>query len=362
MRISKRSTLALIFALCAIQIAAAQERFTPQRKITQLAEGVYEIQHPDALPDFPEGNTTVIIGERSVFVVDSGYLPSTAHQDIAQIRQWTKLPVRYLMITHGHTDHVTGNGIYAREFPGLNIIAHRETRNLMSRYTPQYPDLFDAYTAELKKELDSGVGNDGKPRTPEATAELKRDIQARVAIAADIRSMGDNPLPDVTFDSGTMEFDLGNRIVQVKFLGRGNTAGDIVAYLPKEKIALVGDILVRPVPYTCSGFPVDWVKTLENLAALAPETIVPGHGEVMHDLAYLHDVHDLLASVVTQVNAIFQQIPGGGQSSLERAQKSVDLSAFRTKFPSGDQYNPKFFDRTIPNCLIRNTYYQLAPR
>jgi hypothetical protein len=82
----------------------------------------------------------------------------------------------------------------------------------------------------------------------------------------------------------------------------------------------------------------------------------------MHDLSYLTTVRVLLKSVIGQVNAIFQQIPGGGQSSLERAHKTVDLSAFQDKFPPGDQYNPDFFGRSVPNCLTRNTYFQLAPR
>jgi len=355
-----RSFVAVALSLCAP--AAAQTRFTPTRKTAEIAPGVYTIQHPDALPDFPEGNTTVIVGDTSVFVVDSGYLPSTTRKDIAQIRQWTKKPVRYLMNTHGHTDHTTGNGIYAREFPGLTVVAHRETRRLMERYTPAYFDLFEQRVAHLKEVLASGTGDDGKPLTPDARKSLEADVQAREKIAPDLRTMGENALPDTTFDSGTLYFDLGNREVQVKFLGRGNTAGDAVAFLPKERIAIVGDILVAPVPYTCSGFPVDWISTLDNLAALQPAIIVPGHGESMHDLAYLHTMHDLLAAVVAQVDAAFHRIPGGGQSSLERMQKLVDVAAFRSKFPPGDQYNPDFFGRNVPNCLVRNVYYQLAPR
>ena len=358
------SVFAMVILSCCVFVrdSSAQIRFTPQRKITRLADGVYEIQHPDALPDFPEGNTTVIIGDRSVFVVDSGYLPSSTRRDITQIREWTNKPVRYLMITHGHTDHDSGNGTYAREFPGLTIIAHRETRNLMSRYTPGYPELFGARTAQLKKYLQTGSDDNGKPLTAENKEQITREVSAREIAGEDFKSMGDNPLPDLTFDQSSLSFDLGSREVQVKFLGRGNTAGDIVAFLPKEKIAIVGDILVHPLPYTCSGFPVDWATTLDNVAALRPDVIVPGHGEVMHDLTYLSTVRELLKSVISQVNAIFQQIPGGGQSSLERAQKAVDVSMFRDKFPRGDQYNPDFFGRSVPNCLVRNTYFQLAPR
>jgi hypothetical protein len=82
----------------------------------------------------------------------------------------------------------------------------------------------------------------------------------------------------------------------------------------------------------------------------------------MRDLTYLHTMRDLLVSVVDQVNAIFQRLPGGGQSSLEHARKSVSVEAFRSRFPAGNQYNRDFLGRTVPNCLVRNAYYQLAPR
>jgi hypothetical protein len=59
---------------------------------------------------------------------------------------------------------------------------------------------------------------------------------------------------------------------------------------------------------------------------------------------------------------IFQRIPGGGQSSLEQARKSMKVDTFRDRFPAGNRYNRDFFGRSVPSCLVRNAYYQLAPR
>jgi len=362
-RIFRSFRVAASASLLAATLIAQPAPFVPARKITKLGEGVYEIQHPDSLPDFPEGNTTVVIGTQSVFVVDAGYLPSTTAADIAQIRRWTDKPVRYLMLTHGHTDHTTGTGAYVRAFPGLTVVAHRETRNLMARYTPGYAALFTAKTEQLQKAFDAGLDDDGKPLSAETRDKMTRELEARRAAGEQFRTkMGENPLPDFLLDRGTTTFDLGGRDVEVKFLGRGNTAGDLVAFIPRERIAVVGDILVHPLPYTCSGFPVDWVTTLDNVAALSPAAIVPGHGEVLRDLAYVRTIQDMLSTAVRQVDSIFQQIPGGGQSSLEVAQKAVNLDAFRDRIPPRDQYNRDFFGRNVPNCLARNVYYQLAPR
>src|SRR5258708_5627950 len=84
----------------------------------------------------------------------------------------------------------------------------------------------------------------------------------------------------------TIIIDLGNREVQVKFLGRGNTGGDAVVYLPKEKVVITGDLVAAPTPNTLDGYPEEWIGTLRALQKLQPATIVPGHGAVMHDQVY----------------------------------------------------------------------------
>ncbi len=104
------ATALTIVSLCPAPFAqAAPSVNTRERTITKLTEGVYVIRHEDAPDEFPQGNTTVIVGDREVFVVDACYLPSTAREDIAQIRQWTDKPVRYLLDTHWHYDHTRGN-------------------------------------------------------------------------------------------------------------------------------------------------------------------------------------------------------------------------------------------------------------
>ena len=65
---------------------------TRERQVRQVAPGVYTIRHADPTDDFPDGNTTVVIGERAVLVVDTCYLPSSADADIALVRGWTDKP------------------------------------------------------------------------------------------------------------------------------------------------------------------------------------------------------------------------------------------------------------------------------
>ena len=69
--------------------------------------------------------------------------------------------------------------------------------------------------------------------------------------------------PTLTF-TDKIDIDLGNREVQVKYLGRGNTAGDAIVYLPKEKIIVAGDLLVKPLPCPYDGYPSESVRELQD--------------------------------------------------------------------------------------------------
>ena len=108
-----------------------------QRTATKLADGVYAIEHPGHRHDgLFSGNTTVIIGERQVLVVDSAYLPSVTRDDITQIRRWTDKPVTFLLNTHFHNDHNLGNSLYMEAFPAITVIAHVETKKNMDMFGP----------------------------------------------------------------------------------------------------------------------------------------------------------------------------------------------------------------------------------
>src|SRR5271156_1033064 len=131
---------AAILMLCLVTPARlfADSVNSSKRTVTKLADGVYEMRHPDAPDTFPQGNTLVVIGDASVLVVDSCYLQSSAREDIAQIRQWTDKPVRFLVNTHEHGDHNFGNRTYAEAFPGITIIAQAETLRTMKLRQPPF--------------------------------------------------------------------------------------------------------------------------------------------------------------------------------------------------------------------------------
>lgn len=350
----------LLLSLAAWLIAAAPLfGDTNTRQVTRLAEGVYAIQHKGSNSGNISGNTTVIIGDREVFVVDSGYLPSAAREDIAQIRQWTDKPVGYLLNTHFHNDHNNGNKAYLDAFPALAIVAQVETKQDMDLIQPGNIERTPKQLAATIAVLKQGKTPDGRTLSADEKKQVRDLLPSLEQEEAEFKTMVYQP-PTLVFTDG-LDIDIGNREVQVKHLGRGNTPGDAIVYLPKEKILVAGDLLVHPIPYTYDGYPAEWVQTLQSMAHLDAEIIVPGHGPVLRDKTYLYLVTDLLKSAVEQLRARIRQIGHPGFHSLDDVKGSVDLTPFRLRFAGNDQYLQAEFD-DMTSHLVKIAFNEAALR
>ncbi len=351
----KRAFLLFLSAAAALR---ADSTATKTRTVTKLADGVYEIRHPDAPDTFPQSNTTVVIGDRGVLVVDSGLLPSTAREDVAQIRRWTDKPVTWLLNTHWHFDHTLGNATYQAAFPAVQIVATRATQKTIADYNPGVVTRYPSRAERFKKILDSGKGPDGRPLSEGDRKDYERSLAGLAPVVAEFRDAVQVP-PNVAFDR-ELAIDLGNRRVELRFLGRGNTAGDAIAYLPKEKILVTGDLLVHPVPYLFGGFPVDHPKTLRAMAEFDAQTIVPGHGEILRDKKYIFQVAEFLEAVDA---AMEKEVDAG--KTLEEVQdgfpKSFDVKTWRARFAATSLEEGEAFDGTFDG-VVKGAYTQIKMR
>lgn len=346
--------------------AAARADSVETRTLTQheLAPGVFTIRHPDPTADFPDGNTTVVIGRDGVLVVDTGYLPSTARADIERIRALTDKPVRWVVNTHWHNDHVGGNRVYLEAFPGLRIVAHRTTRLMMeSRIRPYVSRLLSdesAYGKLLAAQralLRSGRDEKGEAVDARRRAETERAVALAEKAIAEFRSFALQP-PTETFDDA-LDIDLGDRRVELRHLGRGNTGGDVVVWLPQERILAAGDLVDHPVPYAFGGYPAEWSATLRRLLGLAPLVIVPGHGELLHDSRHVERVIALLERVSAAAETLRAQ--RGSVATADELAKALDLSGFRCEMAGDDADNQEFFDASTAS-LIRLAWAEALAR
>jgi len=156
-----------------------------------------------------------------------------------------------------------------------------------------------------------------------------------------------------------MTVDLGGRIVEITHAGRGNTSGDLVVYLPRERVLVTGDLLVSPVPFTFDGYPAEWIETLKTIRQWPADVIVPGHGDVMRDHAYLDRVVTLMQTVIDQIE---EQLRRNTEATLDEVRKGMNLSAMRTLFAGDDADRGANFDSTITGRLVTIVYYELKQR
>jgi glyoxylase-like metal-dependent hydrolase (beta-lactamase superfamily II) len=201
---------------------------------------------------------------------------------------------------------------------------------------------YPGFIAFLKQQLQENKSVFGGPMDEEERTTYASDIK----IAE--RYMAENPGVEIVLPTITLEDRLtlhrGDRVIDVRYLGRGHTSGDIVVHLPKEGIVIAGDLVIWPVPYVGNpqSHPGEWSATLEKLMALNPTTIVPGHGPVMHDNAYLKLMSRLFASMQQQVEAAVAR-----GETLEQARKNVNLDEFQKLFAGDSRIRKSIFSNYI---------------
>ena len=317
-----------------------------------LAHNVYAFIPVGGRAELVTGNTLVVIGDDGVLVLDTGHFHSLARKMIADIRAITTKPVRYIVTSHWHSDHVFGNAAFREAYPDVVFVAHSETRRLVLAKGPLNIDAqrnARAYLERYKKILAAGELKPGVPLDAATRAALTLALPELEATVDD----SDVTLvpPALTFDGEALRIDLGHREVLVLHPGRANTAGDAMVYVPDAGVLATGDVLVTPIPYAFGSYIGEWRAVLHKVTGLQPRIILPGHGPVQHDLDYVDKLGTLLAALQDQVNAFAKQ-----GLSLEETRKKVDLKRLRDAFAGQDATQQAVFDQDFVEPGVGRAY------
>jgi cyclase len=325
--------------------AQGEEDRSPARnfEVQKIAEGVYAVVRKDLPGLMVDANSVFIINDDDVVVVDTNGAPSTTREVLAALRRLTSKPVRYVINTHWHDDHIIGDPVYQEAFPGVEFIAHARMREYLpgqgavnrKNFLQGAPSALQS----LKESLAKNRSITGAPLSAEERESYASDI--RLAELALAEAPGTRlTLPTITLEE-RLTLHRGDRVIDIRHLGSGHTGGDIVVHLPREGIVITGDLVVWPVPLVGSeqSHIGDWSATLEKLRALKPSVIVPGHGPVMRDDSYLKLMASLFASVKQQTEAAVAR-----GETLEQARKSVSLDELRKQFAGDSPVRKVLFD------------------
>jgi glyoxylase-like metal-dependent hydrolase (beta-lactamase superfamily II) len=215
-------------------------------------------------------NSGAIVGDDGVLVVDAQATPVMAQEVIARVRKVTDRPIRYLLLSHYHAVRVLG----AAAYEGATVLASDATRALIAE--------------RGRQDMESEIG-----RFP------------RLFRAAE--SIPGLTWPQVTFPQ-RMSVWLGRREVRLMHLGRGHTAGDVVAYVPDANVVFAGDLVeYRSSCYCGDAHFSDWPATLDRLAALNADALVPGRGAALASAAKAAEgiamTRDFLSTLFDSVQA-----------------------------------------------------------
>jgi cyclase len=305
--------------------ACAQELFD----IKPVADGVYAAISKPAYK--VNCNAVIIFLGDSVLVVDTHSKPSAARALVAQIKKLTDKPVRYVVNTHFHWDHYQGNEAYPSSWPaGIEIISSEATRNNIERLgIPRVKHEIITMPAEIEQLK----ANLAKATTAEQKEAITRNLSEAEAYFAELKSM-QVTLPTMTFDRSLI-LHRASRTVEILWLGRGHTDGDVWVFLPREKVLVCGDALHGWTPFMGDSYPYDWIKTLDAAEKLDFDYAIGGHGEVMKGKQKFELWKQYFQDLMDQTSAAYS-----AGASLDEAKKNVSrtlvakyASQFKATFP-----------------------------
>lgn len=222
-------------------------------------------------------NAAIIVFDDGVLVVDTHSKPSAARALVAQIKAITSKPVKYVVNTHFHWDHYQGNQAYLSAWPaGVEIISSEATReSIEQRGIPRVK----RQILDVPKEIEELKAGLAKATDAAQKEKIQENLRQAESYLVELRQM-QVTLPTITFD-GSLALHHGARTVEILWLGKAHTDGDVFVYLPKEKVIASGDALQGWTPFMGDGYPYDWVHTLENAEKLDFDYAIGGHGDVM---------------------------------------------------------------------------------
>jgi glyoxylase-like metal-dependent hydrolase (beta-lactamase superfamily II) len=294
----------------------------PAFTFNKIAEGVYHAVGTGSLVVM--SNAAVIEGDRDVLVVDSHVSPGGAWALREELKTVTAKPIRYVVNSHFHFDHSHGNQIYG---PEVQIIGHEFAREMIlagksqdSRAREFFVGAVPGQIADARKRLASTTEAAEKTKLETQVAVLQNHLEGTNAV---------RPTPPNVTLNDRLTLHLGSREVRILFMGRGHTGGDVIVFLPKERLIATGDLIVEGTSYAGDAYIPEWIDTLERVKGLPFDTVLPGHGAAFKGKAKFDHFQAYLRLLYSESKRMHDAgVP------MEQAAKTIDLRSQAVNYPA----------------------------
>ncbi len=287
-------------------------------RFEQVADGIY---YATASGTMNTGaNSPIIVTDHEAVVIDSETTPAAARALVEDIKAFTDKPIKYVIDTHYHYDHLFGNQIFGVD---VQIIGHDHTRQRLNTNTMEQ---FTFRNSVDPARLDGLRQRIAAERDAEQKAILERQLRNAEAYRDQVKEVRQTP-PNTTFESA-MTIVRGGREMRLMYLGRGHTDTDVVTLLPRERIVATGDLMESVLSYLGDSYPQEWIETLEKLKALDFDIVLPGHGVPFRGKDKITAFQNYLRDLVAQTDALRTQ-----GLTAEQAAGTIDLRKYASEFP-----------------------------
>ncbi|MFB3906351.1 MAG: MBL fold metallo-hydrolase [Acidobacteriota bacterium] len=317
---------------------------TATHRFQEVAPGVYFASGTGKI--VTHSNSLVLVTSTDTIIVDSHVTPLAARALIASVKELTDKPVRFLVNTHYHFDHVHGN----EGFPaGVSIIGHEGTRQYLLGEPLKDPIYLEA-VSQMRSSVETIKGRLEKEPDPNAKKKFEGQLESAQAYLTSLVEARPVP-PDITVDS-RLTFYRDGRPIELLFMGRGHTESDLLVFLPKEKVLFTGDFLLANPSYAGDCYLDEWIETLEKVKKLDFDRVLPGHGAPFRDRAYMDAFQKVLQTLWDQLSDMRKKgVPP------EEAIRKVDLSVPLAFYNAATI--PKHMKELDPR-IARRVYQRLA--
>ena len=283
-------------------------------QLRRLTDRVHVIKQAEPFHVQPLGNVTVVEQEDGFVLIDAGGSRESAERIGALVRRIGRKPVKAIVLTHWHADHSLGAATLLAAWPGAELIATRATAGHLAG--PEMAMYVSAKEEAVREQLAATANRFAAAAARPGLDPSERAGFARTAaeVRAHAADLAGTQVARPTRLVGA-EVRLDDPVAPVELMpAKANTDGDLIAWLPRQRVLATGDVVVSPVPFGFDAFPRSWAAVVDRLIRLDHRFLVPGHGAVQTGADYLVRLRGFLADAAegrADLSAQVERIAGG---------------------------------------------------